>query len=392
LEPISSDALFLTGTPEVIWIDEPSVTRTASGDFRLAAPPTARLRYGAIGYLDPTPPAGPVGRDNLRLPPLDRRVPALAAQAAGAAATDGDKARAIEDYLRRNYRYSARLDAEEPSDPLAHFLFTRREGHCEYFASAMVVMLRSLGIPSRLVTGFQGGTFNPTTGWYVVRASDAHAWVEAWIRGRGWTAFDPTPYAGARPSHPLVARVSHVADAAQMFWQDWVVGYDIQRQVSLAARMQTSGRDFWARWLIGARMGWSRFWSRATSLSARYWPPALGLTVLALASWLAGPKALRLWRARSRILSVRRGQAHASDATLLYQRMLGLLERRGFHKAAWSTPGEFMRTLPPSETSEIVAGFTAAYHELRYGGRREAAARMVALLARLEGAAPPPRV
>ncbi len=391
LEPISSNALFLTGTPEVLWIDEPSVTRTASGDFRLAAPPKARLRYGAIGYLDPAPPAGPVGRDNLRLPPTNPRIPALAARIAGGASTDAGKARAVEDYLRRNFAYSTRLEAEEPPDPLAHFLFERREGHCEYFASAMVVMLRSLGIPSRLVTGFQGGSYNPTTGWYVVRASDAHAWVEAWIRGRGWTVFDPTPSAVARPSHPLVARVSHLADATQMFWQDWVVSYDIRRQVSLAARMQTSGRDFGARWVVGARLGWSRFWSRATSLSARYWPPALALAVLALASWLAGPKALRLWRARSRILSVRRGQAHASDATLLYQRMLGLLERRGFHKAAWSTPGEFMRTLPASETSEIVAGFTAAYHELRYGGRREAAARMVALLDRLEGAAPPPR-
>ncbi len=389
LEPISSNALFLTGTPEVLWIDEPTVTTTASGDYRLAAKPQTRLRYGAVGYLDPTPPAGPVARENLRLPPLDQRIPALAREAAAAAASDGDRARAIEDYLRRTYAYSTKLDSQEPADPLARFLFERREGHCEYFASAMVVMLRSLGIPSRLVTGFQGGEYNPITGWYVVRAADAHAWVEAWIRGRGWTTFDPTPSAGARRTHPLLTRVSHLGDAAQMFWQDWVVGYDIQRQVALAARMQTSGRDFGTRWIDGARLAWAKAWREASRLAARDWPLGLALAGLFAASWLAGPRLLGLWRARNRILSVRRGDAHASDATLLYRRMLRLLERRGFHKSAWTTPGEFVRHLPPSETTEIVAGFTSAYHDLRYGGSREAAARMVTLLDRLEGAAPP---
>ena len=80
------------------------------------------------------------------------------------------------------------------ADPLAYFLFERKKGHCEYFASSMAVMLRTLGIPSRVVTGFQSGVYNPMTGWQVIRASDAHSWVEAWIDGRGWTTFDPTPF------------------------------------------------------------------------------------------------------------------------------------------------------------------------------------------------------
>jgi len=78
------------------------------------------------------------------------------------------------------------------ADPLAYFLFTRKQGHCEYFASAMTVMLRTAGIPARLATGFQSGVYNPITDFWLVRASDAHAWVEAWIPGRGWTTFDPT--------------------------------------------------------------------------------------------------------------------------------------------------------------------------------------------------------
>ena len=94
----------------------------------------------------------------------------------------------------------------EPADPLADFLFERRKGHCEYFASAMAVMLRTLGIPSRLVTGFQGGAYNPVSGWSVVRASDAHSWVEAWIDGRGWITFDPTPAGADSPESLHLAR------------------------------------------------------------------------------------------------------------------------------------------------------------------------------------------
>ena len=96
--------------------------------------------------------------------------------------SDDAKARAIERHLRHDYGYTLELPPETVRDPLANFLFVRKKGHCEYFASAMAVMLRTLGIPSRVVTGFQSGVFNPLTGWQVVRASDAHSWVEAWTR------------------------------------------------------------------------------------------------------------------------------------------------------------------------------------------------------------------
>jgi len=95
--------------------------------------------------------------------------------------------------LRHHYRYTLHLPTTAPKDPLANFLFERKEGHCEYFASAMAVMLRSLAIPSRVVNGFRGGEFNDLNGQYVVRASDAHSWVEAYFPGHGWVGFDPTP-------------------------------------------------------------------------------------------------------------------------------------------------------------------------------------------------------
>jgi hypothetical protein len=105
-----------------------------------------------------------------------------------------DEATAIETYLRANYQYT--LQPTEPpqgADPLAYFLFKSKEGYCEYFASAMGDMLRSLGIPTRLVNGYGPGTYDEKLGKYVVKESDAHTWVEVYFAGYGWIPFEPTP-------------------------------------------------------------------------------------------------------------------------------------------------------------------------------------------------------
>ena len=125
-------------------------------------------------------------------------------------------------------------------DPLAHFLFERKAGHCEYFASAMAVMLRSLGIPSRVVTGFQSGIYNPLNGWQVIRASDAHSWVEAYLPRRGWATFDPTPPDPNAVQTGLGTKLAMYMDAAETFWQEWVLNYDLEHQLVLATRVQQS--------------------------------------------------------------------------------------------------------------------------------------------------------
>ena len=158
--------------------------------------------------------------------------------------TPAQKARAIESHLRRDYGYTLELLSKPVADPLAYFLFERKKGHCEYFASSMAVMLRTLGIPSRVVTGFQSGVYNPMTGWQVIRASDAHSWVEAWIEGRGWTTFDPTPFDPSGGDAGMLSRLSLLADTATQFWNDWVMSYDLGHQVALASRMQAAGRHF----------------------------------------------------------------------------------------------------------------------------------------------------
>ena len=276
-----------------------------------------------------------------------------------------------------DYGYTLELLSKPVDDPLAYFLFERKKGHCEYFASSMAVMLRTLGIPSRVVTGFQSGVYNPMTGWQVIRASDAHSWVEAWIEGRGWTTFDPTPFDTSGGEPGLMSRLALLSDTASQFWNDWVMNYDQGHQTALASRMQEAGRsirftdfDDLAVALRGSGSG-----------NARYLP-ADGRRYRAL--WFCGcclgPAAMKWWKQRAHARKVERGVSDPSDATILYQQMLELLAKRGIQKPPWFTPLEFARVVRAPQMAPLVEEATAAYNELRYGGRNDAAPRMLRVL------------
>src|SRR6185369_8726882 len=116
----------------------------------------------------------------------------------GDAATPFDKAARIEAYLKNRYSYTLDLKRVDTSiDPIADFLLNVKAGHCEYFASSMTILLRNVGVPARVVNGFQMGEFNTVTGAYKVRQSDAHSWVEVYFADANrWVEFDPTPAAG----------------------------------------------------------------------------------------------------------------------------------------------------------------------------------------------------
>lgn len=124
----------------------------------------------------------------------DDRMIRLAQEITRAARSDYQKAVVIERYLKETYPYTLDTLFELPAgNRVDYFLFERKEGHCEYFASAMVMLLRAIGIPARLATGYVADRYNPLTGYFEVRRLDAHAWVEAYINGVGWTTFEPTP-------------------------------------------------------------------------------------------------------------------------------------------------------------------------------------------------------
>jgi protein-glutamine gamma-glutamyltransferase len=391
LSSTTSDALFFAGSPVLLRINSARVIRTSTDSYRLDSGTPEGLHYGVYSALEESAPLPEVRRlseeerlFHLLLPPVDRRIVALARQVTGGLESDEARARAIESYLRTHYGYSTEPLSLRATDPLAQFLFERRKGHCEYFASAMAVMLRVVNIPARVANGFQSGVYNPVSGWLVIRASDAHSWVEAWLPGRGWTTFDPTPPDPNPPADSLWSRLGFYLDAADTFWQEWVLNYNLDRQLILAAQMEDSSRTLGSRWLDRVRATVAHWKTTAAAWARQYGVATLIAALLAGMAWRYFPRLRTWWKTLARVRQVQRGAALASDATLLYARMLVLLKRRGFQKPAWVTPAEFARLLPASETATLVARFTAAYNDLRFGGDREAAPRMMQLLQSLE--------
>jgi hypothetical protein len=151
-----------------------------------------------------------------------------------------DRARAIESFFKREFRYTLDLPAARNQTSLEYFLFTRRAGHCEYFSSGMAVLLRSIGIPARNVNGFLGGTWNAGGRYLAVTQNEAHSWVEVWFPEFGWLPFDPTPEGSREESIASEGGVSGAFwpgrfffDGMQHRWNKWVVDYNLEKQIGV---------------------------------------------------------------------------------------------------------------------------------------------------------------
>ena len=256
LEPIDPPVVFLPPHAVAIQLkvqnqallSEPlSIIRGPESEVRYGGSDTRGLRYDVFLarekelFFDPLPDAD--RPRYLTLPAgLPARVGALAHEWADAQPTATLKARAIEEHLRTGFKYDVNSPSGGTKQPLDHFLFDSRRGHCEFFSSAMAIMLREVQIPSRNVTGFVGGTYNRFGHYYAVREGDAHSWVEAYIEdpalpGTGsWVTFDPTPAAGAQPLEATSGTFVYLRDlleALSQRWNRYVVGYDLRTQVRL---------------------------------------------------------------------------------------------------------------------------------------------------------------
>jgi transglutaminase-like putative cysteine protease len=191
-------------------------------------PPTEELRQPARGYR-------PSGDHYLQLPRrLDPRVNALADSITAGLGNRYDRAVAIQNYLK-TFEYTRQLPATARETTLHHFLFERRAGHCEYFSTAMVVMLRSVGIEARNVNGFLGGQWSNFGDYLVVTQNEAHSWVEAWFPGYGWVTFDPTPagVGGAVAASTWFWPGRIFFDGIQHRWNKWVLDYNVDDQVGI---------------------------------------------------------------------------------------------------------------------------------------------------------------
>jgi len=194
-----------------------------------------------------------------------QRIAEIAADWTQGAASAVDSALIVQDRLRREYSYSLDQEASAYPDPTLAFLDEVKEGHCEYYATAMALLLRTRGIPTRLVNGFYGGEWNPVGEYWLIRQRDAHSWVEVWFPESGWVIFDPTPSAGTglsgRGRVRLLARLSAWADYAALLWEDVLLDYGLDSQAaglrSLFATLQgwgetgEDGRGAWTRLITG---------------------------------------------------------------------------------------------------------------------------------------------
>jgi len=339
----------------------------------IATPTAPELRAAGRNY-----PAR-IADAYLRLPQIDPRIPKLASQITASAKSDYEKTLVIENYLRTRFGYTLQLPQSAVKDPIAHFLFERKQGHCEYFASSMAVMLRTLGIPSRVVNGFRSDEFNDITGSYVVRAKDAHSWVEAYFPGYGWQTFDPTP-AGNSGTPQGWARLALYVDAAGSFWRDWVVSYDSSNQYVLGkAAINTSrgmweGARLWARTHYASMLAWAQRSQEHVETSPRRWT-IMGAGIVLLLVLLANlGRIVRLLH--EKWLGAHPERSPERAASMWYQRMERILARRGMRKTDAETPQEFLRKIENSRLRLPIAQFTNVYESARFGNSAEDARRL----------------
>jgi len=350
----------------------------------LPAPPAAALRATGSDYSES------MRETYLQLPKLDPRIPELATQIIGRADNPYDKARAMEAYLRSHYGYTLDLSGAPPPDPLAYFLFTKRAGHCEYFASAMTVMLRSAGIPARIVNGFLTGEYNDVGGDFIVRASDAHSWVEVFFPTYGWLTFDPTP-AVEETAPGTFAQFARYWDWFQLQWNEWIINYDFMHQVTLAQNLQRVSRD----WTEQLRRKFAEVRQQATDKleawqveathTAAFLPTCFAvISALCVFVILLQPKVqqrlMTLWHLRISTASTMTPHL----ATIQYNEMLRLLSRGGIRKAPGQTPVEFASSLPDGNLAEPVQELTAMYQEARFGGQTSDPHRASSLLSAIQ--------
>ena len=246
--------------------------------YSLTGRPTpSQLREADDGFI-------PAEAYFTQLPSLSLEVRALADSLLAHQTSNYDRATALVRWFQQEFVYTLQLPRTSREATLDHFLLTRRAGHCEYFSTAMTVLLRTQGIPAREVNGFVGGSWSPFGDYLAVTQNQAHAWVEVWFPELGWVPFDPTP-AGRGDA---VSGTSwfwpgrFFFDAVQHRWGKWVLDYSFQNQFSLFERSREALTP--SKLLDPEGPGW---WDRS------FPPAAIALLLAVLATTAAG-----LWAAR----------------------------------------------------------------------------------------------
>jgi hypothetical protein len=287
------------------------------------------------------------------------RIRQLAEQITRGAVSDRERADRLQSWLRDSgtFRYSLELPDTRGADPLEVFLFEARSGHCEYFSTAMAVMLRTLGVPTRNVTGFVGGRYNAFGGYYAIRQGDAHSWLEVNLDGV-WTTYDPTPAARMEAvSESWFDDIRAFFDAVRSRWSEDVVGYDIESQLAGLRRL----------WFYWHELKGREPYEPAAVDEAGDEPssmPTYAMVALVVAAALVAI----FWVARRRA-TARKNARPDEQAAALYRELEGVLARRGKPRPPALTPREHAQALAAEgfSGSDAVAEVTRRYERARFG-------------------------
>jgi transglutaminase-like putative cysteine protease len=400
LEPISTEVLFAAARARLVLTSarlRMDTGETLSTDYH----PYSRVRYNVISDIAP-PWASSLRKagteyppnfeeDYLSLPEFDRRIHELARNITRAETNNYDRARSVESYLKENYGYTLDLPSTRELDPVGQFLFESRRGHCEYFASSMAILLRTLGIPSRVVNGFQTGEYNAVGKDFIVREADAHSWVEVFFPGYGWVAFDPTP--AVIPPHRSAAWVAlnHYLDALELFWINWIVGFDSFRQIVLFQGLQNGTlavkyglEQLWLTWTTRLSDFYqATFLSPQASLKRSQLLTHLGqkfLWGLGLLAVFAGPWAIGRFVRHRRLLRSPRPHLVAE----VFSKWLRALARRGFDRHPCQTPLEFSQSISDARLRSSAIELATLYNRLRFDPSRLDAQAYLSFRSRLQ--------
>jgi|CXWL01.1.fsa_nt_gi transglutaminase-like putative cysteine protease len=384
LEPLNTAVIFALHRALEVQGSFPTIYRDAYGSLShrrnyerisysvfsdLSTPSAEKLRADDVPYT--------VDVQNYRsLPPrFDQRIAELASRITTNSNNRYDKARAIESYLQRNFGYTLEQKAGG-QEPLANFLFDVREGHCEYFATAMAVMLRTQGVATRIVNGFHGGEYNDAVDMTVVRNRNAHSWVEVYFPGENaWITFDPTPASGDgnAASTGIAGAMNKYLEALETLWIQYFVAYDNQEQRTLAREVRGGFLDYQqklatflghtqgvlAEWLADIR-GDKGFEARRSAVGYAVAYIAGFVVIVFLLVWLTR-KTRRLglldaiWKRFFK-------KKHASVVEF-YERMQRILAEKGLVRESHQTPLEFAYAVGMTE----VVAITERYNRVRFG-------------------------
>ncbi len=389
LEALETSVLFAAPFAESLNGDFMAVQTDHMGGLRLPYHYSTRLSYSVISRepkfavedqsAAPIEYPRPIHDRYLQIPQFSPRLSALALEISRTAKTPLEKVASVHAYLLQNYRYSLDIETIRSVSPVEDFLFERKTGYCEHYATAMVVLLRSLGIPARLVTGFLATEWNEFGGYFTIRQRDAHAWVEVYFPRSGWITYDPTPPAATAPVASRWDVLQRIGESLRLYWDRLFIRYSAKEQLAVVQGLRDNSeaaREQFGTWLSAITAPLKRLSATMIDLmqtaTAGMTGLAVGGTVLALSVLLLLLRdRVALWTT-THLVSSRKPAA----VIHLYQRMLRMLARSGLTKPPSSTPREFVRLVmfERQAAGPIVAAVTDLYCDGRYSGRMVAQA------------------